>query len=219
MCGPAAPITCDNATRGKEIAQLTKHVECVWNCFCANGYLRNNYNGKCVPESECRSNKIVEVSPQIPGLFKHFGHGAGPVIYHAGQYGPGHGYGSSYGNSYGSSYSQGGHSQGGHSQGGHRPSHGGNNGYGNSGDHINHVFMGGNIDHSSPIIYGGANGHGTANTGGAPYGGAPYGGAPYGGGGYGPPGYGHPGQGHPGQGHPGKDLNHEQNSRVNITTN
>lgn len=108
MCGPAAPITCDNATRGKQIADLTRQVECVWGCFCAIGYLRNNYNGKCVPESECRSNKIVEVSPQIPGLFKHFGHhSAGPVIY----YGPG-GYNSG-------GYGNGGYGNGGYGSGGY----------------------------------------------------------------------------------------------------
>lgn len=88
MCGPAAPITCDNATRGKQVADLTRHVDCVWGCFCAQGYLRNNGNGKCVPESECRSSKIVDVSPQIPGLFKKlFGHhSSGPVVY-GGSYG------------------------------------------------------------------------------------------------------------------------------------
>lgn len=48
-------------------------VDCVWGCFCAKGYLRNNYNGKCVPEGECRNTKAVDVSPQIPGLFKHLG--------------------------------------------------------------------------------------------------------------------------------------------------
>lgn len=71
MCGPAAPITCDNALRQDEISELTKHVECVWGCFCAQGYLRNNYNGKCVPEQECRNTKSVDISPQIPGQFKH----------------------------------------------------------------------------------------------------------------------------------------------------
>lgn len=71
MCGTASPITCDNALRGGEIDELTRHVDCVWGCFCAKGYLRNNHNGKCIPESECRSSKSVEISPQIPGLFKH----------------------------------------------------------------------------------------------------------------------------------------------------
>lgn len=71
MCGPASPITCDNALRGDAISELTKHVHCVWGCFCAQGYLRNNYNGKCVPENECRNTKTVEISPQIPGQFKH----------------------------------------------------------------------------------------------------------------------------------------------------
>lgn len=71
MCGPAAPITCDNALREREIVELTKRVECVWGCFCAQGYLRNNFNGKCVPEQECRNTKSVDISPQIPGLFKH----------------------------------------------------------------------------------------------------------------------------------------------------
>lgn len=71
MCGPAAPITCDNALRGEEIMELTRYVDCVWGCYCAQGYLRNNYNGKCVVESECRNTKSVDISPQIPGLFKH----------------------------------------------------------------------------------------------------------------------------------------------------
>lgn len=71
MCGPASPVTCDNALRGHEILELTRHVDCVWGCFCAQGYLRNNHNGKCVPDYECRASKSVEVSPQIPGLFKH----------------------------------------------------------------------------------------------------------------------------------------------------
>lgn len=71
MCGPAAPITCDNALRGEEISVLTRHVDCIWGCYCAQGYLRNNYNGKCVPENECRNTKSVDISPQIPGLFKH----------------------------------------------------------------------------------------------------------------------------------------------------
>lgn len=70
MCGPAAPITCDNALRGDEIIDLTRHIDCVWGCFCAQGYLRNNYNGKCVPENECRNTKSIDISPQIPGLFK-----------------------------------------------------------------------------------------------------------------------------------------------------
>lgn len=71
MCGPAAPITCDNALRANEILELTRHVDCVWGCYCAQGYLRNNYNGKCVSENECRNTKFIEISPQIPGLFKH----------------------------------------------------------------------------------------------------------------------------------------------------
>lgn len=85
MCGPASPITCDNALRGKQIAQLTHGVECIWGCYCATGYLRNNYNGKCIPEGLCRENKIVDVSPQAPGLFKKFGghgHGQGPLLYY-----------------------------------------------------------------------------------------------------------------------------------------
>lgn len=152
MCGPAAPITCDNATRGKEIAHLTKHVECVWGCFCAQGYLRNNYNGKCVPEPECRSNKIVDISPQIPGLFKHLGHGSpGPVIYHAGAQGPGHGYGSSYGSNYGN-YGNGGYSNSGYGNGG------GNHGQGGSGYGGNHGQGGGG--------YGGNNGQGNYGHGG-----------------------------------------------------
>lgn len=77
MCGPAAPITCDNALREHEIVELTKRVECVWGCFCAQGFLRNNYNGKCVPEQECRNTKSIDISPQIPGLFKHIT-GCGP---------------------------------------------------------------------------------------------------------------------------------------------
>lgn len=77
MCGPAAPITCDNVLREDEIVQLTKHVECVWGCFCAQGYLRNNYDGKCVPEQECRNTNPIDISPQIPGLFKHI-MGCGP---------------------------------------------------------------------------------------------------------------------------------------------
>lgn len=71
MCGPAAPITCDNALRANEILELTRHVKCVWGCYCAQGYLRNNYNGKCVSENECRNTKFIDISPQIPGLFKH----------------------------------------------------------------------------------------------------------------------------------------------------
>lgn len=71
MCGPAAPITCDNALRANEILELTRHVDCVWGCYCAQGYLRNNYNGKCVAENECRNTKFIEISPQIPGLYKH----------------------------------------------------------------------------------------------------------------------------------------------------
>lgn len=67
MCGPAAPITCDNVQRGDEIIELTKHVDCVLGCFCAQGYFRNNYNGKCVPESECRNTDTVDISPHIPG--------------------------------------------------------------------------------------------------------------------------------------------------------
>lgn len=74
MCGPAAPITCDNALRGAEILDLTRHVDCVWGCYCATGYLRNNYNGKCVSENECRNTKSVDILPQIPGLFKHIIH-------------------------------------------------------------------------------------------------------------------------------------------------
>lgn len=73
MCGPAAPITCDNASRAKYVLSLTKNVDCVWGCFCAQGYLRNNYNGKCVLEDECRDNRAVDFAPQIPGLFKHLG--------------------------------------------------------------------------------------------------------------------------------------------------
>lgn len=73
MCGPAAPITCDNALRGRHVLALTKHVDCVWGCFCAQGYLRNNYNGRCVLEDDCRDNKAVDFAPQIPGLFKHLG--------------------------------------------------------------------------------------------------------------------------------------------------
>lgn len=71
MCGPAAPITCDNALRANEILELTRHVNCVWGCYCAQGHLRNNYNGKCVSENECRNTKFIDISPQIPGLFKH----------------------------------------------------------------------------------------------------------------------------------------------------
>lgn len=71
MCGPAAPITCDNALRAKEILEQTRHIDCVWGCYCPQGYLRNNFNGKCVPENECRNTKSIEISPQIPGLFKH----------------------------------------------------------------------------------------------------------------------------------------------------
>lgn len=85
MCGPAAPITCDNAIREDEIVQLTKHVECVWGCFCAQGYLRDNYNGKCVPEQECRNTKSIDISPQIPGLFKHIT-GCGPKGCETNQY-------------------------------------------------------------------------------------------------------------------------------------
>lgn len=44
-------------------------MDCVWGCYCSKGYLRNSYNGKCVAEGSCRNNKIVDVSPQIPGLF------------------------------------------------------------------------------------------------------------------------------------------------------
>lgn len=73
MCGAAAPITCDNALRGRHVLALTKHIDCVWGCFCAQGYLRNNYNGRCVLEDDCRDNKAVDFAPQIPGLFKHLG--------------------------------------------------------------------------------------------------------------------------------------------------
>lgn len=71
MCGPAAPITCDNALRKHEIVELTRHIECIFGCFCAQGYLRNNDNGKCVPEKECQDTKSIDISPQIPGLFNH----------------------------------------------------------------------------------------------------------------------------------------------------
>lgn len=71
MCGPAAPITCDNALRANEILELTRHVACVWGCYCPQGYLRNNYNGKCISENECRNTKFIDISPQIPGLYKH----------------------------------------------------------------------------------------------------------------------------------------------------
>lgn len=71
MCGQAAPITCDNFVRRNEIIEQTRHIGCVLGCFCAQGYLRDNYNGKCVPEQECQNNKSVDISPQIPGLFKH----------------------------------------------------------------------------------------------------------------------------------------------------
>lgn len=73
MCGPAAPITCENTLRAKQILSLTKSVDCVWGCYCAPGYLRSSYNGKCVLEDDCRDNKAVDFAPQIPGLFKHLG--------------------------------------------------------------------------------------------------------------------------------------------------
>lgn len=56
--------------------EQTKNVDCVWGCYCAQGYLRNNYNGRCIPEGECRSNKVIDIAPQIPGIFystKHLG--------------------------------------------------------------------------------------------------------------------------------------------------
>lgn len=74
MCGSAVPITCDNASRAKQILLLTKNVDCVWGCYCAKGYVRSNYNGKCVLEEECHDNKAVEFAPHVPGKFRRLSH-------------------------------------------------------------------------------------------------------------------------------------------------
>lgn len=89
MCGPASPITCDNALRRNNITHVTKLIDCVWGCFCASGHLRSNHNGKCVPETECIKDNHVELSAQVPGVFRlgfhnHFGGGGSGTYYPAG---------------------------------------------------------------------------------------------------------------------------------------
>lgn len=70
MCGAAVPITCDNVLRSKEVSSLTRNIDCVWGCYCAQGYVRSNSNGKCILEDECRDNNAVEFALQSPGMFK-----------------------------------------------------------------------------------------------------------------------------------------------------
>lgn len=70
MCGAAVPITCDNILRSNEVSSLTKNIDCVWGCYCAQGYVRSNSNGECILEDECRDYKSVEFVPQSSGMLK-----------------------------------------------------------------------------------------------------------------------------------------------------
>lgn len=71
QCGPAVPITCQNVFRMSEIIDKTKDLDCIWGCYCEKGYLRNNDNGQCIPESDCRNsrtNKNIHTSRQLLGV-------------------------------------------------------------------------------------------------------------------------------------------------------
>lgn len=52
--------------RENEILEKTNAVACVWGCYCPKGYLRDNSNGRCVPESKCRRIKLIDISEQTP---------------------------------------------------------------------------------------------------------------------------------------------------------
>lgn len=54
-----------------EIVEQTKNLDCIWGCSCANGYVRKNDNGQCIPESDCLSRPIkenIDDSTRILGL-------------------------------------------------------------------------------------------------------------------------------------------------------
>lgn len=62
------PITCENAFKQDEIAERTKNLDCVWGCYCQNGYLQND-DGQCVPLAYCNRRQNVEIAPQISNVF------------------------------------------------------------------------------------------------------------------------------------------------------
>lgn len=61
-CGSPTPITCDNIQYESLIIKATKPMPCVWGCFCSQGTVRNNINGKCVNKDTCFQNIVEDKS-------------------------------------------------------------------------------------------------------------------------------------------------------------
>jgi len=64
-CGTACPKTCKTKD-----ALIKCTANCVAGCFCQEGYIRDDINGKCIPENDCPlvcgPNQVINKCPPCP---------------------------------------------------------------------------------------------------------------------------------------------------------